>query len=599
MADPPFTFPPDVPPVDPLGEIEEIPPIQDIPPINAPPPVTPVKRTKDPKVDAFFLPPVEDPDPLVFRGDVGDSLNVTPLIDGNDIFTELEKAIMNAESSVLIAFWALAPDMKTITDPWTTWMDLLLETAERDVMVRVLMNDFDPGLQTEEHATVWKRYWTMLAAAAQARIPPDKFQVVCSHHEAETSHEIMGTVKPDLYDKTVVPLINKQNARTRKAIYGFSPGLWDKLNLKSGNKVATKFKGKNYPAWPASHHQKIIIVDGKFAYTGGLNVTEQYVDTQKHLKRVLPWHDAFVKVEGVSAVKDFIRNYIGLWNQERLRAESFLKDAYRALFFHRHATPFIGITTDLTEAMIPAVLTSAVAPKIPSQVHRTISKRGTAKSGVPITVREDVFEGYLEAIGQAEGFIYLENQYFREEKLADAIIQQHKAKPDLQTIIVVPRIIEEFLKSAGDPLSNYGAALQFELLSTMKKEIKTNLGLFTLRRKDDKLIYVHGKLFIIDDKFASIGSANTNPRSFRMDSELDFVWHNETVSQKLRLDLWKEILGNPPILKDWSPTQFISKWSEIAKKNLKSRRAQKGFVIPFDNKTKGKKIPFLDLSPFV
>lgn len=598
MTDPLFTFPPEIPSVSPLGEIEPILPIRDIPSINAPPPIAPTKRTKDPKVDAFFLPPVNDADPLLFRGDVGDALSVMPIIDGNDIFTALETAIMNAESSVLIAFWAFDPEMKTITDPSVTWMELLIEAAENGAMVRVLLNDFDPGLQLKQHVSAWKAYWAMLGALARSNIPAGKFQVVCSHHEAETSEKIMAMVKPGLYDTTVVNEINKQNTQIRKEIYQLAPGLWTILNLTTGNKVTAKFKGKSYPAWPASHHQKIIIVDGKFAFTGGLNITATYVDTQKHQKPGIPWHDTFVRVEGSAALRDFVKNYIGLWNQERVRTESFLKDAYRALYFHVHATPLIGETTDLTEAMIPAVSTSTAPPKIPGQVHRTISKKGTDPTGVPITVREDVLEGYVQAIGQAEDFIYLENQYFREPKIADAIIQRHQAKPDLRTIILLPKIIEEFLTTKGDELSLHGAALQFELLDSMKTKIGANLGLFTLVRKDNKLIYVHSKLCIIDDKFASIGSANCNPRSFKVDTELDFVWYNADVSQKLRLDLWKEILGNPSTLKTWKPSQFVSKWSEIAKRNIRgSASAQKGFVIPFANTNKGKKT--LGLSPFV
>jgi phosphatidylserine/phosphatidylglycerophosphate/cardiolipin synthase-like enzyme len=374
-----------------------------------------------------------------------------------------------------------------------------------------------------------------------------------------------------------------------------APGLWTKLNYQN-NKLEEIFKGHSYPASPASHHQKIVIVDGKIAFTGGLNVTDQYLDTQKHQKPALPWHDIFVKVEG-STVRQFIRNYIGLWNQERSRAEAFLKDAYRALYFKVHTQPVIGPTTNLTEAMIPTVLTSALPAKIPSQVHRTITKKGTDPSGVPTVVREDILEGYVQAISQAQSFIYVENQYFREKIIADAIVQQHKAKPDLQTIILLPKVIEEFLKTAGDELSQHGAALQFDLLDTMKTAIGAKLGLFTLNRKDNKLIYVHSKLLIIDDKFASIGSANCNPRSFRMDTELDFVWFNDGVVQKLRIDLWKEALGNPSGLNSWKPADFITNWFEIAKKNQNNRSAQKGFVIPFDNSTKGKKSLF-PITPF-
>ena len=122
--------------------------------------------------------------------------------------------------------------------------------------------------------------------------------------------------------------------------------------------------------------------------------------------------------------------------------------------------------------------------------------------------------------------------------------------------------------------------------------------MFALVRKDNEAVYVHSKLCVVDDTFASIGSANSNPRSFRMDTELDFTWHNSSVSV-LRLDLWKEMLGNPSTLRSWRPKQFVVKWNEIAKINTRRpARARKGFVIPFDNNVKGKENPF-PITPFI
>ncbi len=583
MSDPSPSEQPAVPPVTP---VEPIPPIPPIAPIDAPPPTTPVKRTPDPAVDTFFLPAVDDRDPLRFRGPIREVINVTPIVDGAEIFKEFETQIAKAELSVLIAFWSFDPLMPMVTDKKKTWNDLLLEAANRKVMVRVLMNDFDPGLQFFVHASIWKRYFQMSAAAAA--IPLDHFQIVCSHHEAETAAALIGGLQPKMFEN-VANFINLHSDQERFNMFSLAPGIWDKLALDASKKAFEITKGKSYPICPAAHHQKIVIIDGKFAYTGGVNLTADYDDSRKHGKKGLPWHDAFVKVEGALAVQDFIRNYIGLWNKERIRAEDFLKNAFKAI--RRSVPSTIRATTDLTEKQIPAVLTSTVSPKIPSQVHRTITVKGTNPTGVPDPIRIDILEGYIQAIKQATEFIYIENQYLREREIADALINQHSVKKALQTIILLPRLTEEHLKGPPDSVSERGAALQFDLLKDMISKIKSNLGLFALapnlssaRRKPTELIYVHSKLIIIDDKFASIGSANLNPRSFRVDTELDFVWHNEDVSKKLRIDLWNEALGKPSGLTTWKPSQFISKWSDIAKKNKSVKpRSQKGFVIPFDN----------------
>lgn len=611
MPDPPSQPKPNSPSVPPIKGVESPPPIKGIPDVD--PLWLSNPKDIDPRIKDFFLPPTGAWKLITHRGNIRGAYNIKPIIDGEDILTELEEAILNAKSSVLMAFWAFDPAMKTVTDPKTTWMELLIEAIEEnDVTVRIFVNDFDPGLQLKEHARTWKWYEDMVKAAAQ--IPIDKFQVVCSHHEAEVPAMAVDKVRPGLFDDIAAQL-NQLSEVERKAAYYYARGLWDKLDIQASkdasNKIVTsivpKVKGKYYPAWPATHHQKIVIVDGKYAFTGGLNITDAYRDTPKHQKKEFPWHDTFVKVEGEVLI-DFLKNYVWLWNQERARAESFLNNAYSSCT--SKFPPVTRITTDLTWSMVPERLDPTIPrtfpPLIPSQIHRTVSTK-LALTGNPTTIRQDILEGYIQAIGQAEDYIYLENQYFRERKIADAIIRQHKVKPNLQTIIVLPKVIEEFLKAKGDELSKQGAFMQFKILDDMQKQIGANLGLFTMVRNDNKLIYVHSKLCIIDDKFASIGSANSNPRSYVLDTELDLVWYDAAISQKLRTDLWKEILGDPPTMRSWKPSEFISKWSEIAKKNIglvKPKRGslypQKGFVIPFGNNNKGEESRHSALiSPFV
>lgn len=597
----PFDVPeiPGISPLEGIDPLSSFPPVADIPPVNAPQPRAPIKRTDPPQVaSAFFLPPENATDPMVFRGAVRDVVNVTPIIDGKNIFIALETAIKNATSSVLLSFWSFDPDTKLVTDGAKSWITLLKDMAKKGVLVRLIVTDFDPGFGFKNHNDVWKRYQAILFATGTA--PAGKFQIVCSHHETETSSLVAGRVAQRTFGTNlyaaVADIVNGES--DPKKTFLAAPGLWDKLDF-VGTTAKEKKKGQDYNAWPAVHHQKLVIVDGTYAFTGGVNITDEYVDTRQHDTTLL-WHDAFVKVEGQQVLTDFVRAYIGFWNQERLRADAFLQNAYAQL----NVTPVtkkIGNTTELKASDIPVPMTSTTPPKIAAQMHRTITKNGTSVMGVPDVVRQDILDGYMQAIGRAEEFIYFENQYFREKAVADAIIQRHKVKRNLNVIILVPKIAEEIDKAKNgvvDPVTDHGAKLQFDLFSDMAKKMKANLGLFAMIRKDKQAVYTHSKLFIIDDKFASIGSANCNPRSFRVDTELDFVWHNTGVTEKLRLDLWSEILGNPSTLKSWKPKDFVSNWTAIAKKNDRGPwNARKGFVTAFKNSYKGKPAP-IDVTPF-
>ena len=64
-------------------------------------------------------------------------------------------------------------------------------------------------------------------------------------------------------------------------------------------------------------------------------------------------------------------------------------------------------------------------------------------------------------------------------------------------------------------------------------------------------IYVHAKMMLIDDAFATIGSANVNRRGYYSDGECNVfaireaLTHGDNWIQDLRKQLWSEVLGVP------------------------------------------------------
>jgi len=60
---------------------------------------------------------------------------------------------------------------------------------------------------------------------------------------------------------------------------------------------------------------------------------------------------------------------------------------------------------------------------------------------------------------------------------------------------------------------------------------------------DYREIYVHAKVALVDDAWATIGSTNTADRSFQRDTELNAsIWHGDVV-RRLRRELFHEHLG--------------------------------------------------------
>jgi phosphatidylserine/phosphatidylglycerophosphate/cardiolipin synthase-like enzyme len=138
----------------------------------------------------------------------------------------------------------------------------------------------------------------------------------------------------------------------------------------------------------------------------------------------------------------------------------------------------------------------------------------------------------------------------------------------LQVVIVVPAAVEEKDKI----VTAYGEFLQAQSIERLQKAFEgkgfgQNFGVFSTRQG-----YVHSKVLIVDDVFATIGSANANPRSFELDTELNVSWCEEASVKKLREDLWRSLLGNPKNFTHWPTSGYAKKWTDIA--NAKSGAIQ-------------------------
>ena len=109
------------------------------------------------------------------------------------------------------------------------------------------------------------------------------------------------------------------------------------------------------------------------------------------------------------------------------------------------------------------------------------------------------------------------------------------------------------------------------MAETMLEQIPERfLGFYSLRKCEmnagrvvSEQIYIHSKVMIVDDSIAVIGSANLNDRSMlgTRDSEVALVVSNSTMARELRLNLFKEHLGEN--MDDFHD----EKWSRIARRN--------------------------------
>jgi cardiolipin synthase len=307
------------------------------------------------------------------------------------------------------------------------------------------------------------------------------------------------------------------------------------------------------------HHQKSWLVDageaGEAAFVGGINLlASSAVARPGHPPAQHPQdHDVYVELQGPAA-SDVHHNFVQRWNEASERGSV------------DGSWPEAALASDLE---FPAFL-SPPAGDVPVQLTRTVMSGLYSDETAPpggktfptATGEESVLEQYLAAIGAAREAIYLEDQAIGSPPVVDAL---HGAlERGVAVAFLVPgNAHPAFVKARRDPR----AAFFFDTLADLAGYENFVMAAIAASRGDGHYdeIYVHAKIMLVDDAWATIGSTNVAERSFHRDTELNAsFWHAPTV-KALRVELFREHLGVDTA--DMSAGEALQRYRQIARAN--------------------------------
>ena len=269
-----------------------------------------------------------------------------------------------------------------------------------------------------------------------------------------------------------------------------------------------RFDGKH--AVGATHHQKLVIMDGSIAFVGGMDICSNRWDDRYHQK------ENPERIEGdgnpYGAYHDIQSYHTGAVVQELI-----------GLFAERWlAAGADDLDLPAGESSLSCDFPQAIA--LPADRVAVSRTRASASDLDP----KDIFEIrhlFVDAILAAESLVYLENQYLSSQAVYWSLIARMATpgRPRLQIVMILPDRLpfteELFL---GLP--------QMKLLRSLQQVAeKTGHGLavFSSSCRDNgsrKRTFIHSKLLLIDDRFLSVGSANATNRSMGLDTELNVSW---------------------------------------------------------------------------
>ena len=237
------------------------------------------------------------------------------------------------------------------------------------------------------------------------------------------------------------------------------------------------------------NHRKIVVIDGRVGYTGGINIGDEYMGKDKKFGY---WRDTHIRIEGTSVY---------------MLQMTFLIDWYYNTKEVLLNTNYFPRLNNFGNSMIQVVASG------------------------PDSDWEAIHYAYFLAICQAKKSIYIETPYF----IPDESILRALKSAALSGVDV--RII--FPKIADHKIVNIASYSYFD-------DILKSGGRVYLYEKG----FIHSKVIIIDNSIASTGSANMDLRSFMLNFEINAFIYDRKVIDLMKEDFFEDMKNSKEINKD-------------------------------------------------
>lgn len=241
-------------------------------------------------------------------------------------------------------------------------------------------------------------------------------------------------------------------------------------------------------------HRKILVIDGKVAFTGGINLADEYIN---EVERFGHWKDVSVKITG-DAVRSFTVMYLQMWNVSERGTEDYekyLKDvAFEKPLYHDGFVIPYGET-----------------PTRSTEVGKTV---------------------YASMINSAYKYVHIMTPYFIvDREFLDCM--RFAARRGVEVAMILPHI--------PDKKVVYYIARTFypELLEAGIKVYEYTPG------------FVHAKTFVSDDVSATVGTINLDYRSFYHHFECGAYFYQNSVVAKAEEDFQATLLKCQEVTMDY------------------------------------------------
>ncbi len=225
-------------------------------------------------------------------------------------------------------------------------------------------------------------------------------------------------------------------------------------------------------------HKKIVVIDGKVSYTGGLNIADEYINLKKRFGH---WKDAGIKIVG-DATKSFTLMFLETWHYFKNSSED--------------CSIYLNIPQHFSEPSSGYVQPYCGDPMNETPVTRNV---------------------YLNMIQSAQNYIYITTPYLAlDQEFLEALFAASNRGVDVR--IVVPHICDK-------------KYIFYVTESYAKELIPHRIKLYEYMPG-----FVHSKTLLVDDKIGTVGTVNFDYRSFYHNYECGVLLYKTTSIDAIKKD---------------------------------------------------------------
>lgn len=240
-------------------------------------------------------------------------------------------------------------------------------------------------------------------------------------------------------------------------------------------------------------HRKILIVDGKVVFTGGINLADEYIN---RIVRFGHWKDTAVMIQG-EAVKSFTLMFLKMWNVAKGRSSIPQDELEKYTVYKAPQTEYADERLHSGGYVIPY----------------GDDPYGTERIGKQV---------YIDILNRAKKYVHIMTPYLiLDDEMISAL--RYCAKRGVETVIIMPHI--------PDKIYAYLLARTY-----YKQLLKYGVKIYEYTPG-----FVHAKVFVSDDIRGCVGTVNLDFRSLYLHFECAAYMYDNDVIFDIEKDFCKTL----------------------------------------------------------